>query len=181
MTFHEYMAKNFGHFDLSAGVMSVNGEWLKRFWIAAQNALVNETLASIRGANPCKLNVITGKEAAELMRDEKLRVWLDDVRPMPKGETYDIHVKTAEEAIALIESGSVGFMSFDHDLGFDPKTMMCAHDAKSGYDVAKVAERLAAEGRIDAFGWKVHSMNPTGADNIERAMKKADEFWGVSH
>ena len=111
------------------------------------------------------------------MQEDKLRVWLDDVRPMPK-EGFDVHVKTAADAIALIESGRVAFMSFDHDLGFDLTIMACRNEP-TGYDVAKVVERLAAEGKIQQFGWAVHSMNPTGADLIEMALQQADKFWAV--
>jgi hypothetical protein len=110
------------------------------------------------------------------MREDKLRVWLDDVRPMPK-EGFDVHVKTAEEAMELIQSGQVAFMSFDHDLGFDRKTMMSDPNAKTGYDVAKLVERLAFDGKLTRFEWAVHSMNPEGAHNIEMAMQQADKFW----
>lgn len=110
----------------------------------------------------------------------KLKVWLDDVRPMPKDEGYDIHVKTAPEAIALIEANRVSYISFDHDLGYNVVTGVCDHAAGTGYDAAKVAERLAAEGKIDRFEWAVHSMNPTGADNIIAAMTKAEEFWDAA-
>ena len=34
-----------------------------------------------------------------------INVWLDDERPMPAG--YDVHVKTAEEAIDLLKTGNV--------------------------------------------------------------------------
>ena len=107
----------------------------------------------------------------------KLKVWLDDCRPMPKNEGYDVHVKTSKEAIALIEANKVGYMSFDHDLGYDVVSGLFDYSAGTGYDVAKVVERLAYEGKIDPFEWYVHSMNPTGADNIIAAMKKAEEFW----
>jgi hypothetical protein len=55
-------------------------------------------------------------EAGELTPgDGKIALWLDDVRPMP--EAFDVHVKTAEEAIALLRRGIVVKISFDHDLG----------------------------------------------------------------
>lgn len=110
----------------------------------------------------------------------KLKVWLDDCRPMPKNEGYDVHVKTAKDAIALVEANRVAYLSFDHDLGYDIVTGMTDCNAGTGYDVAKVVERLAAEGKIEPFEWFVHSMNPTGADNIVAAMRKAEEFWGVA-
>ena len=139
------------------------------------DTILRAVIDGIRAANPSALVVYSGQQARELMQ---LRVWLDDVRPMPK-EGFDVHVKTAAEAIALIESGEVTFMSFDHDLGFDKTTMSCAANSPSGYEVAKVAERLAYEGKIPAFGWAVHSMNPTGAAHIEMAFRNADRYWSA--
>lgn len=37
--------------------------------------------------------------------ERELKVWLDDIRPMPR--EYNIHVKTAQEAIEYLESGKV--------------------------------------------------------------------------
>jgi len=139
--------------------------------------VLRKVVDAIRAANPCRLVVLSPEEAKELMRQDKLRVWLDDVRPMPK-EGFDVHVKTASEAINLIESGRVAFMSFDHDLGFDLKIMRC-RDEPTGYDVAKAVERLAAEGKIEPFEWAVHSMNPTGAEKIVMALEQADKFWSA--
>jgi hypothetical protein len=36
MTFEEFMAARFPHFDLAKGEMVVNGVWLKGLWLAAQ-------------------------------------------------------------------------------------------------------------------------------------------------
>ncbi len=44
-----------------------------------------------------------------------MKVWPDDERPMPDG--YDVHVRTASEAIDLLKTGQVTRMSLDHDLG----------------------------------------------------------------
>lgn len=41
-------------------------------------------------------------------------LWLDDMRPAPEGWT---HVKTIDEAIALLYTGNVRHCSLDHDLG----------------------------------------------------------------
>lgn len=165
-----YMSQNFPGFDLAKDEITINGTWLKGFWLAAQKSMLSSAVEGLRAVSPVPLVVIEKAEEAMLMR-----VWLDDVRPMPK-EGFDIWVKTAEEALELIESGQVSFMSFDHDLGFNMKTMRC-DNVKSGYDVAKRVEQLAAEGTLRRFGWAVHSMNPTGADNIEMALKAADRFW----
>ncbi len=99
---------------------------------------------------------------------DPVRVWLDDVREMPEG--FDIHVKTAQEAIDLISQNRVVKISFDHDLGTE----------LTGYDVAKKIEELAFNSKISQVEWSVHSQNGVGAENIKRAMKKADEYWNRS-
>jgi hypothetical protein len=165
-----YMKTNFPRLNIEKGDILVDGQWLRNFWNAAQKNMLSSAVEQMRAICPVPLEVI--ENGADLLR---MRVWLDDVRPMPK-EGFDIWVKTAEEALDLIETGQVSFMSFDHDLGFNMKTMKCDH-AKSGYDVAKRVEQLAAEKKLRRFGWAVHSMNPTGANNIEMALKSADRFW----
>lgn len=166
MTFDQYMEKNHPNLD-THGVASHLGVCLKSLWDAAQRSMLNDAVRGLSGVAPVPCRVITGKELRELMQD-KIRVWLDDVRPMPK-EGFDVHVKTAEEAMALIQNGQVAFMSFDHDLG-DP-------NAKTGYDVAKLVERLAFDNKLARFEWAVHSMNPEGAHNIVMAMQQAEKFW----
>lgn len=97
-----------------------------------------------------------------------MRVWLDDMRPMPIG--FDVHVRTHNAALAIIDTGKVSFMSFDHDLGD-------MSDHKTGYDIAMAVERMAANGTIPQFGWSVHSSNPVGAERIKKALTSADRFW----
>ena len=96
-----------------------------------------------------------------------MRVWLDDVRPPPKG--YDIHVATARGAIGILRTGMVTFISFDHDLG--------AGVNKTGYDVAKWIEENAYSGLLRPIEWEIHSANPVGRNNIEKAMLNAKKFW----
>ena len=90
-------------------------------------------------------------------------VFLDDLRDPPPGATL---CRTAHQAIRLIESGVVARISFDHDLGTE----------LTGYDVAKLVERLVAEGKIAMPRWHVHSANPVGRSNIEAAMRSAERF-----
>jgi len=94
-----------------------------------------------------------------------MNVWLDDVRQMPEG--FDAHVCCAEDAISLLESGDVKFISFDHDLGAE----------KTGYDVASWIEQAVFEGKLSRVpDWKVHSANPVGSLNILMAMRSAERF-----
>ena len=47
-----------------------------------------------------------------------VNVWLDDRRKPPVFEGIPVtSARTAEEAIALLETGEVESMSLDHDLG----------------------------------------------------------------
>ena len=95
-----------------------------------------------------------------------LRVWLDDLRFPP--EEYNVWAKTAEECIAILNTGGVTSLSFDHDLGEGNGT---------GYDVACWIEKAAFFGRLSKIQWRVHSMNSVGAKNIKAAMRKADQYW----
>ena len=106
--------------------------------------------------------------------EEEIRIWLDDVRPMPlspnmfdQNKWFNIHCKTAEEAIELIKTGKVTCISFDHDLGRD----------LTGYDVAKYIEEAAFNSEIPEIDYYIHSGNPVGAGNIDAAMKKALIYW----
>jgi hypothetical protein len=110
----------------------------------------------------------TQKESFET-RGPKI-VWLDDERPMPEG--FDLHVKTASEAIALIRAGMVYHISLDHDLGHDSNG--------TGYDVAKFIEEGAFQGSIAPMEVSVHSANPVGANNMKRCIDNAKKFWGLS-
>jgi len=96
-----------------------------------------------------------------------MRVWLDDVRPIPDG--FDVWVKTAHEAIQLLDSQAVDFISFDHDLGDE--------ENGSGYDVAKWIEEMSFKRRMTRIDWAVHSANPVGRKNIEGAMRGAEKWW----
>lgn len=105
-----------------------------------------------------------------------IRIYLDDLRPTPTHlavdryngavpRTYTHRCYTAAEAMLLLATGQVEFISFDHDLG--PET------AGTGYDVARYIEEMVHEGIIPCPEWDVHSSNPVGARNINAAMRAA--------
>ena len=95
-----------------------------------------------------------------------MKVWLDDVRPMPP--TYDTHVKTPDEAIALLKTGEVTLISLDHDLG---------ENVGTGYDVAKWIEEAAYHNAIIPLDVRVHSANPVGARRMREAISSANRMW----
>lgn len=96
-----------------------------------------------------------------------MKIYLDDLRENPYPDF--IPIRNAPEAISLVETGEVTHISFDHDLG-EPEN-------GSGYDVAVRIEELAYHGKIGRIEWMIHSANPVGRVNIERAMKSADRYW----
>jgi hypothetical protein len=95
----------------------------------------------------------------------KMNVWLDDERPMPAD--YTVHVKTADEAIALLATGNVTKISLDHDLGL----------GKTGYSVAKWIEEHAMNGTLKKLHFSVHTQNPVGRQNICAALQNAERYW----
>ena len=97
-----------------------------------------------------------------------MRVFLDDKRPMPAD--FNIHVKTAQEAIALLKTGNVIHISLDHDLG-------PLDECGSGYQVATYIEAHAYAGDLPWLTWATHSQNPVGVSNMQQALKNADRYW----
>lgn len=104
-----------------------------------------------------------------------MRVYLDDVRQPPMfdsltGEKLNwIIVRSAPALLKLIDAGVVSYISFDHDLGDD--------EAGTGYTVAKYIEEKAHQGLLDPIDYQIHSANPVGANNIDKAMKSAWKVW----
>ena len=99
--------------------------------------------------------------------ETEMRIWLDDVRPMPG--IYDTHVYTAHHCIAYFKTEEVSLISFDHDLG-DPKN-------GTGYDVACWIEEQAFLHKLKPVQWNVHSQNPVGKEKIITAMMNAEKYW----
>lgn len=98
-----------------------------------------------------------------------MKLWLDDVRPLPEG--FDMQVQTAEAAIALLATGQVQSISLDHDLG--------AAEAGTGYDVALYIEAAAYQGTLPPLRWALHSANPVGVRAMRIALQNADQYWGA--
>lgn len=95
-----------------------------------------------------------------------MKLWLDDVRT-PPDDTWT-WAKTFEGAVELFNTEPVVEISFDHDLGDTNRT---------GYTLALLIERLAHEGVMGRIKWRIHSANPVGKRNIQRAMESADKVW----
>jgi len=97
-----------------------------------------------------------------------INLWLDDKRKMPEG--YDLHVFTAQAAIAALETGTVEKVSLDHDLGPEDET-------GNGYMVAKWIEEAAYLGKIPKLEWHVHSQNSVGVASMKAALTNATRYW----
>lgn len=101
-----------------------------------------------------------------------MKVWLDDIRDPKKFSFVErwTWVKTAQEAIALLEKKKVTLISLDHDLGDEALV-------GSGYQVAKWIEEAAYFNKIPKLDWRVHSQNSVGRNNIIHALEKAEKYW----
>lgn len=108
------------------------------------------------------------KFAMEMLDERKISVWLDDERPMPS--SFDVHVKTAWEAIELLKKDVVEYISLDHDLGDDEKF-------GTGMDVARWIEEHAFLGDLTPLSYNLHTANPVGRDNMMKALMNADKYW----
>lgn len=99
-------------------------------------------------ASPPVLDVVPAQAAEEVW------LWLDDDlerRPTPPGWR---RVFSANEAIRVLASETVAFLSLDYDMGD------YAHD---GGDAASVTDWMAGNDRWPLLGVNVHSGNPIGA------------------
>lgn len=94
-----------------------------------------------------------------------MKMYLDDVRPMPDG--FDVAAKSYQEAVRLLATGCIKFISFDHDLG----------TKETGHDLANLIEKAANKGTLEPILWEIHSANPVGRKNIEEAMRGAQRIW----
>ena len=114
---------------------------------------------------PLKVWLVGQKKSMKLSFG--IRLFVDDLRdPKEYGLDDAVWVKSYGEAVDRLKTGNVSWISFDHDLG----------EGKSGYDVAKYIEESVHEGNMPCPEWQIHSANPTGRKNIERAMKSAERF-----
>ena len=112
------------------------------------------------------------------------RLWLDDVR-LPPDHTWR-WVKTADEAIAALASGTVDEISLDHDLAeehyegrYEPGGMYGPPDEagnvtrkfreKTGYDVVL----WMVENNIWPTTIRIHTMNPVGRTHMKTAIERA--------
>jgi hypothetical protein len=85
-----------------------------------------------------------------------INVFLDDLRPCPKGYKY---VQTVDECIKIITKYKVNTLSLDHDLGFGKP---------SGYEVV----RYMVQNRTYPKKIVIHSANPFGRFRMYELLNK---------
>ena len=94
-----------------------------------------------------------------------MKIWVDDVRPVPAGY---VGTKSVYETIALIEKveadgANIELLDLDHDLG---------DYASDGGDVIKILDYLAE--RETFYPVQIHTANPVGRANMERSINR---YW----
>lgn len=87
-------------------------------------------------------------------------LYLDDQRSPPIGA---ILCTTAEQAIDLINAGTVTLIPFDNDLG----------SQKTGCDVALHIKKMVAKKSIPMPAWEVHAADPVNRRKINAVMESA--------
>ncbi len=92
-----------------------------------------------------------------------MKIWVDDVRPIP--HDY-VGAKSVNQAIALIEEAeregeTVELLDLDHDLG---------DFATDGGDAIKLLDYLAE--RETFYPVAIHTANPVGRANMERLIAR---------
>ncbi len=94
-----------------------------------------------------------------------MKIWVDDLREVPKGY---IGTKSVNETISLIEKmeiegEQIELIDLDHDLG---------DYVSQGGDAIKILDFLAERGTF--YPIAIHTANPVGRANMERMIQR---YW----
>ena len=93
-----------------------------------------------------------------------IKLWIDDLvdsRRPPPGPDWKV-ARTSAEAIAILRSGLVAEVSFDHDFG-GPDNAMLIFDW--------LDEKAATDLNFPIPIMSIHSMNPVGVERIRAAIE----------
>lgn len=96
---------------------------------------------------------------------KRIKIWVDDIRPVPDG--YE-GTKSVNETISLIkeietEGGIIELIDLDHDLG---------DYAQYGGDAINILDFLVE--RETFYPIAIHTANPVGRANMERVIER---YW----
>lgn len=95
-----------------------------------------------------------------------MKVYLDDERTTPEGW---VRVYWPDEAIQLLEAGSVAEISLDHDLGDDERG--------TGYDVVLWIEEAVALRDFTPPKMSVHSANSSARLKMESGIQQIQRLY----
>ena len=101
-----------------------------------------------------------------------MKLWVDDVRPAPKGYFHVYSVEQAKTLIKLVETWNgeepwhwsiipIELIDLDHDAG---------DYANDGGDYIRILDWLEETGRD--YPIRIHSQNPVGAQNMRRIIER---------
>ena len=97
-----------------------------------------------------------------------MKVWLDDLRPAPRGWR---RCYAPSEVIELLQTHKVTEISLDHDLGLTDGTR-----EQTGYDVLLWIERQVAEGCFVPPLINVHSANSVARLRMVAAIESIERL-----
>lgn len=90
-----------------------------------------------------------------------MKLYVDDLRPIPPGWIF---ARGFEEAMRILASGKITYLSLDHDLG--------QGEGKEGYDILKIMEKAVAERKFKPPQVIiVHSDNAGARKKMEQAIE----------
>lgn len=99
-----------------------------------------------------------------------MKIWIDDVRPAPKGYVWCKSVNEAKETIKKYSS----YIDFDNNIVDCIDLIDIDHDAgmyiRYGGDYINLLNWLEETGHN--YPIRIHSMNPVGIENMRRIIQK---------
>lgn len=98
-----------------------------------------------------------------------MKLWLDDLRPVPYGYEGAKSVNEAKKLIQEAENNGIEIeaLDLDHDLG---------DYADQGGDAIRLLDWLAERGTF--YPVEIHTANPVGRANMERILAR---YWGEQY
>ena len=98
-----------------------------------------------------------------------MKLWLDDLRPVPYGYVGAKSVNVAKKLIQEAEHNGIEIeaLDLDHDLG---------DYADQGGDAIRLLDWLAERGTF--YPVEIHTANPVGRANMERILAR---YWGEQY
>ena len=98
-----------------------------------------------------------------------MKLWLDDLRPVPDGSEGARSVNEAKQLILEAEHNGIEIeaLDLDHDLG---------DYADQGGDAIRLLDWLAE--RETFYPVEIHTANPVGRANMERILAR---YWGEQY